>query len=91
MSSDKHPQNDDTPIILAQLKDIASAVMYAAEASSLEQVLERIAQVSKDLVNARYAALGVPDNRGQLKYFKFVGMTPEAINRLNHLPVGRGL
>lgn len=91
MSSDKNPQNESTQIILAQLKEIASAVMYAAEAGNLEQVLERIAQVSKDLVNARYAALGVPNLRGNLKYFKFVGMDPEDVERMNHLPVGHGL
>lgn len=91
MSSDNHPYNESTHIILSQLKDIASAVMYAAEASNLEQVLERIAQVSKDLVNARYAALGVPDSSGRLKYFKFVGVSPEQVARMNHLPVGHGL
>lgn len=91
MSSDNHPQNVSTHIILSQLKDIASAVMYAAEAADLEQVLERIAQVSKDLVNARYAALGVPDSSGRLKYFKFVGISPERVARMDHLPVGHGL
>ncbi|NWG17588.1 MAG: GAF domain-containing sensor histidine kinase [Chloroflexi bacterium] len=91
MSSDNHPQSGSTHIILSQLKDIASAVMYAAEAGDLEQVLERIAQVSKDLVNARYAALGVPDAGGKLKYFKFVGVSKEQIAQMAHLPVGRGL
>jgi signal transduction histidine kinase len=91
MTSDKYPQNAGTPIILAQLRDIASAVMYAAEGGTLEQVLERIAQVSKDLVNARYAALGVPGKRGRLKYFKVAGMTSEQVSRMDHLPVGYGL
>jgi nitrate/nitrite-specific signal transduction histidine kinase len=90
-NSDKHPQKISTHIILAQLKDIASAVMYAAEASSLEQVLERIAEVSKDLINARYAALGVPDGKGGLRFFKVSGMTPEQVARLDHLPIGKGL
>ncbi len=91
MSSDKNPQTDSTQVILSQLKDIASAVMYAAEAGDLEQVLERIAQVSKNLVNARYAALGVPDAKGALKHFKFVGVSHEQIAQMGHLPVGRGL
>lgn len=91
MSSDNHPQNDSTQLILSQLKDIASAIMYAAEATDLEQVLERIAQVSKDLVNARYAALGVPNAKGALRYFKFVGVSAEQVARMNHLPVGHGL
>ncbi|HSS98316.1 MAG TPA: GAF domain-containing sensor histidine kinase [Terriglobales bacterium] len=89
--SDEHPQNPNTHVILSQLKDIASAVMYAAEAVSLEQVLETIAEVSKDLVNAKYAALGVPDGKGGLRFFKISGMTPEQVARLDHLPFGKGL
>ena len=91
MNSDKNPHSNSTPIILAQLKGIATAVMYAAEGGSLEQVLERIAHVSQDLVNVRYAALGVPDGKGGLRYFKVAGMTPEEIAQLDHLPVGKGL
>src|SRR5215510_13301939 len=91
MNSDNHPRKNDTNAILAQLKDIASAVMYAAEAPKLEEVLERIAEVAKDLVNAKYAALGVPDDNGGLKFFKVAGMTPEQIARLDHLPHGKGL
>jgi signal transduction histidine kinase len=90
-NSDKHHRNSDTHVILAQLKDIASAVMYAAEASTLEQVLERIAEVSKDLINAKYAALGVPDGKGGLRFFKVSGMTAEQVARLDHLPIGKGL
>ncbi|MEO8607443.1 MAG: GAF domain-containing sensor histidine kinase [Chloroflexota bacterium] len=90
-NSDERPQNSSTHVILAHLKEIASAVMYAAEATTLEQVLERIAEVSKDLVNAKYAALGVPDGKGGLRFFKISGMTPEQVARLDHLPVGNGL
>ncbi len=90
-NSDKHPINNSTHIILTQLKDIASAVMYAAEGTTLEQVLERIAEVSRNLVNAKYAALGVPDGKGGLRFFKVSGMTPEAVAQLDHLPVGKGL
>lgn len=91
MNSDEYRQNDSTIAILAQLKDMASSVIYAAEASKLEEVLERIAEVAKNLVNAEFAALGVPDDRGGLKYFKVAGMTPEQIARLDHLPHGDGL
>lgn len=90
MASDSYHHND-AHNLLNSLKDIASAVMYAAEAGSLEQTLERIAQVSRELVRARYAALGVPDGRGGLKYFKVAGMTPEEIRQVGHLPAGRGL
>lgn len=82
---------DSTSIIISRLKEIASAVMYAAEAGKLEQVLERIAQISRELVSAKYAALGIPDGRGGLRYFKTAGLTKEQLARFDHLPTGRGL
>jgi signal transduction histidine kinase len=90
MNSDNYPEN---PVedVLPQLKEIVESVMYAAEAGSEEQVLERIAQVSRELVNARYAALGVPDGKGGLRYFKVSGMTQEEILQVAHLPIGLGL
>lgn len=77
--------------VLANLREIAEAVMQAASAGTLEQVLQRIAEVTKTLVGVRYAALGVPDGTGSLKYFKTVGMTPEEIGRIGNYPMGCGL
>jgi signal transduction histidine kinase len=87
-----HESNEqDMNIVLASLKDIAEAVMHAAEAGTLEQVLERIAQVTQQVVHARYAALGVPDGRGSLRYFKVVGVSDDQIEHIGHYPVGLGL
>lgn len=58
---------------------------------SLETLLERIATVACEQADARYAALGVLDSRGQLKQFISVGLTPEEIRRMPHPPIGRGL
>ncbi len=91
MQSDTYPEKRDTSVILTQLKEIASAVMYAAEADKLETVLERIAQVSLQLVNAQYGALGVPDGKGGLRFFKVAGLTPNQASHLTHLPRGGGL
>ncbi len=91
MQSDTYPGKRNTSVILSQLKDIASAVMYAAEADKLENVLERIAQVSLQLVNAQYSALGVPDGKGGLRFFKVAGLTKEQSAHLTHLPTGNGL
>jgi signal transduction histidine kinase len=90
MTSDKHNTQEMTNL-LSRLNEIASAVMHAAEADTLEQVLERIAQVSRELVKARYAAMGIPDGRGGLTYFKVAGVTAEEISRIDHLPHGHGL
>ena len=77
--------------VLGRLKDIVAAVTHAAEADTLEQVLQRIAHASRELIHARYAALGVPDSGGGLKYFKVSGMTSDEIAQVNHRPTGRGL
>jgi two-component system, NarL family, sensor histidine kinase DevS len=58
---------------------------------SLETLLERIATVALEQVNARYAALGVLDEDGKLTRFIHVGMTPEQIRHMPHPPEGRGL
>lgn len=58
---------------------------------SLEGVLQRITQSAKDLVNARYGALGIPDGKGGLETFVTVGLREEEARRIPHQPVGRGL
>jgi signal transduction histidine kinase len=87
----KSPEAAYTSALLLRLNEIASTVMNAAEAGNLEQVLERIAQVCGELVNARYAALGIPDDNGRLKYFKVAGLSIEQIRHIDHLPSGHGL
>jgi signal transduction histidine kinase len=58
---------------------------------SLETLLERIAAVACEQAEARYAAVGVLDDSGNLKQFITVGMTEQEIKRISHPPVGRGL
>lgn len=58
---------------------------------SLDAVLERIAQLAREQVNAKYAALGVVDEQGDLGKFIAVGMSQEDIRLMPHPPVGRGL
>jgi len=58
---------------------------------SVETLLERIASLACEQAGARYAALGVLDEQGQLKQFITVGMTAEEIKRIPHSPRGRGL
>lgn len=77
--------------VLDRLKEISSAVLYASEGNDLETVLERIAHVSRELAQTQYAALGVPDGQGGLRYFKHSGMDEDMVARIAHLPRGHGL
>lgn len=58
---------------------------------SLETLLERIASTACEQANARYAAVGVLDDNGNLKKFITVGMTETEIKKMAHPPVGQGL
>lgn len=89
-TGDKHQQEDVT-MLLSYIKPITSLVMYAAEAETLGEVLERIAEASRQLVRARYAAMGVPDGKGGLEYFMFTGIDADDAHKIGNLPEGRGL
>jgi signal transduction histidine kinase len=58
---------------------------------ALPVVLRRIVEVACDLVNARYGAIGVLAPVGGLEEFIHVGMEADAVERIGHLPAGKGL
>jgi signal transduction histidine kinase len=58
---------------------------------SLDTVLERIVQLAHEQSGARYAALGVVDEEGDLVRFVPIGMKQEEIDLIPHHPIGRGL
>ncbi len=58
---------------------------------SLETLLERIASTACEQADARYAAVGVLDDNGNLKKFITVGMTESEIKKMAHPPVGSGI
>lgn len=59
--------------------------------TSLESLLERIAALACQQAGARFAALGVNDENGNLEKFIPIGMTKTEIKKLAHPPVGLGL
>jgi two-component system sensor histidine kinase DevS len=78
-----------------QLEDRLAALHHASlelvSNLSLESVLERIVTLAREQANARYAALGVLDEDGELQQFIPVGMTPDEIKQMDHPPIGLGL
>ncbi|MGZ5371313.1 sensor histidine kinase [Aeromicrobium sp.] len=57
----------------------------------LPTVLTRIAESAKQLVGARYAAMGVIGADGHLEQFIHVGMDDSIVEQIDHLPEGKGL
>lgn len=90
MTSDKNPL-DNMQNYLNQLHNIVSGVMHAAQAQTLEAVLERIAYVAQDMLKVKYVALGVPKDTSGLEYFKVAGISEEEIEQIPHHPKGLGL
>jgi signal transduction histidine kinase len=58
---------------------------------SLDGTLRRIVQAARDLTQARYAALGVPDGQGGLLMFLTEGLSAAEVARIPHPPIGVGL
>jgi signal transduction histidine kinase len=67
------------------------ATLSIASDLSLDGVLQRILQASKELTNARYAALGIPSGSGELETFITLGLSEDQIEQISHRPVGEGL
>lgn len=67
-----------------------AALAIAAEVS-LDKVLQQITDSARELAGARYAALGVPDAKGQLEKFVTSGISHEVEARIPHRPRGLGL
>ena len=72
---------------------LLDAVVTIAAGLSLDNVLQRIVVIAGELVDARYAALGVlseaPDRR--LRTFVHHGMPEGLVDEIGHLPRGHGV
>jgi signal transduction histidine kinase len=80
-----------TPVPERVLAAVSEALVGAAGDLSLDAVLERLVHAARDLVGARYAALGVPDGDGGFARFITSGMDDELVEALGPLPRTHGL
>jgi signal transduction histidine kinase len=78
----------DAQVRLRRLQDANRAIIGELDVSL---VLQRIVEAARDLVKARYAALGVIGADGQLEQFIHIGMTDDEVATIGELPKGRGL
>ena len=74
-----------------RLEALDAATVAISQELSLERVLQIIVDSVRPLVAARYAALGIPDDRGTLERFITSGIGDEARRAIAHPPRGRGL
>lgn len=74
-----------------RLRSLLKANQAIIEHLDLGVVLQRIVEAAVELVDAQYGALGVISKDGGLEQFINVGMSPEQVAIIGHLPEGRGL
>jgi two-component system sensor histidine kinase DevS len=84
--SQASPEGDES-----RTRILHRATLGFFEDVSLEGVLQRIVSAAKELAEARYAALGIPDAEGELETFLTLGMSDEEKERIAHPPQGKGL
>ena len=75
----------------ARLRRLLSANRSIVEELEISAVLRRIVESARELVGARYAALGVIGSDDRLEQFIHVGMDPQTVADIGELPKGRGL
>ncbi|HEY6041487.1 MAG TPA: GAF domain-containing sensor histidine kinase [Anaerolineae bacterium] len=75
-----------------QLQGLHQAALELTTEHQLAPVLQKVVDLARDLVGARYAALGVLDTRGEsIEQFITAGITPEERAQMGEPPRGHGL
>jgi len=74
-----------------QLSALNQAALAIAAELSLEKVLKQIVDSARELIEAQYAAIGVPNADGQLETFVHSGMPTALAEKIPSLPQGHGL
>lgn len=75
----------------ASLLALNEAALAITSERSLDGVLQRIAELARELVGAEYGALGVVDSEGVIVSFSTSGISDEQRAAIGALPKGRGL
>jgi signal transduction histidine kinase len=74
-----------------QTAGLVEAGLALASELDLDALLQRIADLAREVVGARYAAVGVVGEDGLLLRFVYCGIDEETVKRIGDLPHGRGL
>lgn len=74
-----------------QLQALNQAGLTLAAELESASVLQKIVDLAREVAKARYAALGIFNENGEVVQFLTSGITQEARDRIGPLPRGRGL
>lgn len=70
---------------------LVEAGMALASELDLDGLLQRIADISREVIGARYGAVGVLGSQGELVRFVYSGIVKQLADTIGGLPVGRGV
>src|SRR5687768_9271612 len=80
------------PSVIQRLKELETATASLITEVSLQGVLQRVVQVSAEVIGARYAAIVVLGLDGKVvESFTTHGIDPEVADRIGHAPRGHGI
>ena len=74
-----------------RLAALEAATRAVAAELDIDRVLQVIVDRVRELIGARYAALGIADSRGRIERFITSGISAEARAAIPHVPRGEGL
>jgi signal transduction histidine kinase len=75
----------------AELREVSAAVLAVTAHRSVREVLNTIVAAARRLLDAQYAALGVPDAKGSFAEFLAVGLTDAQWRAIGPVPRQHGL
>src|SRR5258708_19551923 len=73
------------------LRAMSDAVLAIAAERRVDPVLQKLVDAARDLVQARYAAIGIPDGEGAFATFITSGMSDAQYEALGELPRTHGM
>lgn len=74
-----------------EIRALLEASVSLTSELSLDSVLQKVVDVAREQIGARYAALSVLNSDGEIEKFISSGITAEERELIGHVPVGRGL
>jgi signal transduction histidine kinase len=80
-----------TSYTVEDIRALVEAGIALTSELSLDGILQKLVDVARRQVGARYAAISVLDEKGDIAEFVTSGVTEEERARIGHIPYGRGL
>ncbi len=74
-----------------RLSGLIDAGLTLASELELDVLLQRIADLSRQVIGASYGAVGVISEEGELIRFVHSGVSEETVHEIGHLPTGEGV